>query len=290
MRAPSEALAAKLAGGVTTLAHVWCVVRRDDERFAFTDHDEPLVFDDLVAEPLQGLSIGEIEKSVGLGVDSASMRGALSSEAITEADLSSGLWDGARVDIWRVDWQAPADRMHLFAGAIGDVRRGVAAFEAELRGVQAPLNIPVGRVFSRYCDADLGDARCGVDVDAPAFRGAGVVSEVIGTNVFKASGLGEFADQWFSRGRIVWDAGGASEVAVHRALADQTIIELLDVAPLQVGGAFTIHAGCDKRVETCRDKFANVANFRGFPHMPGNDALQVGPQAGDPLDGGSRRA
>ncbi len=52
--------------------------------------------------------------------------------------------------------------------------------------------------------------------------------------------------------------------------------------------AFTIYAGCDKRFETCRAKFANTLNFRGFPHMPGNDAVQARPVAGEPLDGGSR--
>jgi uncharacterized phage protein (TIGR02218 family) len=31
--------------------------------------------------------------------------------------------------------------------------------------------------------------------------------------------------------------------------------------------------GCDKRLETCRDRFANTLNFRGEPHLPGNDLL-----------------
>lgn len=39
------------------------------------------------------------------------------------------------------------------------------------------------------------------------------------------------------------------------------------------GDAFTIRAGCDKRIETCAAKFVNDANFRGFPHIPGQDAV-----------------
>lgn len=288
MRTIPAAFAAKLASGVTTLAHVWRVERRDGENFAFTDHDCPLPFDALTAEPLQGVSCGAIEKSLGLGADSASIVGALSSAAITEADLARGLWDGARVDIYRVDWSAPEERVHLFAGHVGEVRRGVQAFEAELRGLQAPLNAPMGRVFSRFCDADVGDQRCGVDLEASAYRGEGEVIEIIGSHAFRASGLEAFADQWFARGRIVWTAGGASEVATHRAEDGEAVFELLDVAPFEVGAAFVVFAGCDKRLETCRAKFANVVNFRGFPHMPGNDAVQAGPPAGDRLDGGSR--
>jgi uncharacterized phage protein (TIGR02218 family) len=288
MRQISESLAAKLSSGVTTLCHVWRVSRRDGAVFAFTDHDCPLSFDDMSAEPLQGVSAGVIEKSVGLGVDTASIEGVLSSDAITEEDLARGLWDGARADIYRVDWSAPEERVHLFTGHVGEVKRGSHAFEAELRGLQAACNVPVGRVFSRFCDADLGDGRCGVDVDTTTFRGEGVVSEALGSHAFKASGLGDYADLWFARGRIVWDAGGQSEIAAHRAEGEEATFELIDASPISVGARFVVYAGCDKRLATCSAKFANVANFRGFPHMPGNDAIQTGPRNGDRLDGSSR--
>lgn len=290
MRAINEELAARLASGVTTFAHVWRIARADGAVFAFTDHDLPLEFDALTCEPAVGLVAGAIEKSVGLNVDTASVSGALNSEAITEEDLTRGLWDGARVDLYRVDWSNPALRVHLFAGRIGEVRRGVAAFEAELRGLQAALNTPVGRVFSRFCDADVGDARCGVGLTATAFRGEGVVTEVISDVSFRASGLEAFDDGWFARGALSWVGGGGSEVASHRLEGGAAAIELLD-APgpgLEVGATFVVTAGCDKRFATCRAKFANQLNFRGFPHMPGNDAIQAGPSASVAMDGGSR--
>jgi uncharacterized phage protein (TIGR02218 family) len=290
MRSIPEELATRLASGVTTLAHVWRVTRRDGEVFAFTDHDERLAFDDLVCEPMAGVSVGAIEKSLGLGVDTASIAGSLSSEAITEEDLARGLWDGARVDLYRVDWSAPALRVHLFAGRIGEVRRGAQVFEAELRGPQAQLNVPVGRVFSRFCDADLGDARCAKNIEAPAFKGEGVVLEALASGAFRVSGLEAFAEGWFARGKLTWAAGGESEVASHRVEGANAVLELLDApgVALEVGAAFTVYAGCDKRIETCRAKFANSLNFRGFPHMPGNDAAQAGPVAGEPMDGSSR--
>ena len=78
---------------------------------------------------------------------------------------------------------------------------------------------------------------------------------------------------WFVRGRLVWSAGGEGEVSAHRLQASDVVLELLEEPPTlpSVGAAFTVYAGCDKRAATCRAKFANTANFRGFPHMPGND-------------------
>ncbi len=284
------AIAASLAEGVTSLAHVWRITRRDGQVFGFTDHDRQIQFDTLTCEPSVGLSVGAVEKSLGLGADTASIAGALSSEAFAEEDLGRGLWDGASVDLYRVDWTDPDQRIHLFSGRIGEVRRGAQAFEAELRGLQAPLNVPVGRVFSRFCDADVGDARCGKNIETSVFRGEGAVTSVVNAAAFRASGLGAYAEGWFTRGRLVWDAGGESEIAAHRSEAGEAAIELLDApgAVLALGAAFTIYAGCDKRHETCRAKFANAMNFRGFPHMPGNDAVQSGPEAGQIHDGGSR--
>ena len=53
------------------------------------------------------------------------------------------------------------------------------------------------------------------------------------------------------------------------------ILTLLEapVRPITATDAFVVRAGCDKRIATCGTKFANVANFRGFPHIPGQDAV-----------------
>jgi uncharacterized phage protein (TIGR02218 family) len=57
---------------------------------------------------------------------------------------------------------------------------------------------------------------------------------------------------------------------------------------VSAGDGFAVTPGCDKTFATCRDRFVNSVNFRGFPHMPGNDAALAGPAADQPLDGGSR--
>jgi uncharacterized phage protein (TIGR02218 family) len=129
-----------------------------------------------------------------------------------------------------------------------------------------------------------------LNIETSAFRGEGVVSEVLSTAAFRADGLEAFAADWFTRGRLLWDAGGEAEVAAHRVEGGVAVIELLDPAGAAIAAdaGFAIYAGCDKRFDTCRVKFANTLNFRGFPHMPGNDAVQAGPVPGSRLDGTSR--
>ncbi|MGB3626453.1 MAG: DUF2163 domain-containing protein, partial [Henriciella sp.] len=135
------------------------------------------------------------------------------SEAITDADLGAGLWNGARVHVYRTDWEAPDNSVLIWTGYLSEITHTEAGFEAELVSLKADLERPLGRSYSRRCDARLGDARCGL-------------SGVEGLT-------------------------------------------------------------CDKRFETCRDTFSNTENFRGFPHMPGPDAILAGPAASG-NDGGKR--
>ena len=289
MRAVPEALRARLASGVTTLAHAWRVTRGDGAVSGFTDHDRDIAFGAVTYRAATGFLAAALEKGSDLAADIAGVSGVLSDDGIGEADLLAGAWDGAHVDVWRVDWSDPALRVHLFAGRIGEVRRGPAALVAELRGLQAALDAPFGRVFSRFCDAEVGDTRCGVDLGLAAYHGVGTVSAVEGARAFVASGLGAFADGWFTRGVLTWSGGARVEVTAHRLAAAHVSIELADPTPaLVVGAVFTITAGCDKRLVTCRGKFANTLNFRGFPHMPGNDAVVAGADPSQPFDGGSR--
>jgi uncharacterized phage protein (TIGR02218 family) len=282
MRDIPAALAAALAGETATLAHLWRFTRRDGGVFGFTDHDEALIVEGQLYSAAEGLEALRIEKSASLAVDSSGVEGVLSSAAVSDADLAAGLWDGARCDVWRCDWRAPEARVHLFAGQVGEVRRGPEGFTAELRGLQAALNAPVGRVYARACDAELGDARCGVDLAAPGRRFTGVVAAVLGGRAFEAVGLEAAPEGWLAAGRLLWDSGEASRVLSHRG----AVLELA-AAPsrLAPGAAFTVAVGCDKQLSTCRDRFANVVNFRGFPHMPGPDAVIAA--AGGPVRGGA---
>ena len=56
------------------------------------------------------------------------------------------------------------------------------------------------------------------------------------------------------------------------------------------GDAFTVTAGCDKQFATCQAKFDNAVNFRGFPHIPGNDFVTAIARPGDPANDGGKLA
>ena len=279
MKSIPPALQAHLDDGTTTLAWCWKITRADGVVLGFTDHDKVLSFGGTDFEPESGLAASEIRAGSDLSVDSQDAEGALTSDRITETDILDGRWDNALVEVWRVNWRATGQRVLLRRGAIGELRRGRTAFVAEVRSMAHVLGQTLGRVYQGTCDAALGDSRCGVDLNDPAYSGTGAVVDPVLDRAFTASGLGGFANGWFSFGYLEWtsgqNSGRAAEVMMHEIASGIVTITLLEspVRAVETGHAFTIRAGCDKRAETCGAKFANMLNFRGFPHIPGQDTV-----------------
>lgn len=293
MRSIPSNLAAHLAEGATTLCHCWKLVRRDGKTFGFTDHDRDLAFGSVTFAARSGLEAAEATSELGFAVGGGEVAGALVSAGLTEDDISSGLYDDASVESWLVNWSNVGERLLLDIGSIGEIRRADGSFVAEVRGIMHRFDEERGRLFRATCAADLGDARCGVALSSSAYAGNGTVTRTDGTLGIVASGIG-FSDGWCTGGRLTWKTGankGVSvEVKVHRAIGGTDEFDLWQRAPqpISVGDTFSVTAGCDKTHATCRDRFKNALNFRGFPHMPGNDFIIRVPQQGEPgLDGGS---
>lgn len=166
MKIIESEFAARLATGATTMCLCWRLERADGFVLAVTEHDRSLEVDGEMYEPGGALAAGAFTSSASLKPGQAAAGGALSHDAISEADLAAGLWDGARVDVQRVDWARPEFFVSVWSGRLSEVRHGQAGFTAELVSLKADFERPVGRVYTRRCDAVLGDARCGVDAAA----------------------------------------------------------------------------------------------------------------------------
>lgn len=288
MRTIPEALQDKLDSGVTTLCRCWRITRRDAVVQGFTDHDEDVVLDGLTCRAGTGLTGSEATARLGLAVGGSEISGALADDALTEADLAAGRYDAATVEIFLVDWSDPSLFVLMSKGFIGEVRREGTAFAAEMRGLSDRLNQESGRRYTASCAADLGDSRCGIPLDSLEFTAAGTVAALNGTSSFFAAGLDGYDAGWFTAGRLSWtggaNAGLAVEIKSHRLVADGVALDLWQAMPepIAAGDAFAVRAGCDKRFDTCRDRFDNAVNFRGFPHIPGNDFVTRYAVSGEP--------
>lgn len=282
-----------LASGTTTTCRTWGLTRRDGVMFGFTDHDMDLAFEGFVFRASAGVTARALQQSTGLSVDNSEAMGALSDAGVTEADILAGRYDGAEIRCWLVNWADVAERRLEFRGSIGEITRAGGAFQAELRGLADLLNQPQGRVFQRGCSAILGDSACGMDLTKAGYAAEVVVEGVEDNRIFTFDTLGAFDDRWFERGRfrvLSGLAAGLIGVVKNDRLTGETrVVELWQTLgpAIAAGDRIRIETGCNRRIDTCRLKFGNIANYRGFPHVPGEDWIAASPTSGSVNDGGS---
>jgi uncharacterized phage protein (TIGR02218 family) len=256
---------------LTTLAFIWRIDRRDGITLGLTSHDRDLLIDGLIYRAAPGMIPSALERQDGFDPDSIELAGALTSDAITEEDLAAGRWDGATLRVLAVNWASPeVNPLFLVRGELGTVETGEGGFSAELRGPAALLEAPVVEETTPECRASLGDWRCGVDMAGRRrFVRVLTVSGMAVTVDISAP------DGTYVAGTLRWLDGpnsGINSPIVASSGATLTLREppYFVVAP---GTRAELIEGCDRRFSTCVQRFANAANFRGEPHLPGNDLL-----------------
>ncbi len=290
----SDALYAHLESGATTVCRAWTVRRTDGVLLGFTDHDRDLMVDGVLCRADTGMTARALQQTTGLSVDNSEAAGALSDASIREADLLAGRFDAAEVRSYLVNWAAPGDWIEQFRGTFGEILRAGGAFRAELRGLTEALNRPQGFAYLQTCSAILGDVRCRFDTAQPIYFVEGTVEAVDEARLFTFGTFAGFDDRWFEHGRFEVLSGGAAgllgSIKNDRRLITGREVELWQSlgADVRPGDSFRMVAGCDKTAATCRAKFANFLNYRGFPHIPGEDWLASYPVPGQASTGGAR--
>lgn len=275
MRPLPPGIAAKLEAGAATLCRCWRLTRRDGFTLGFTDHDRDLTLAGLTFEATDGFETSVIERDASLATQGGEVRGLLSSERIKASEVTAGLYDGAKIEAFLVDWEAPALDFLLDAATLGEIRRLDDRFIAETRDAFAPWDAPRGRLYGAACAARFGDAACGLDVLSATYTSAVTITRVVDARRFEASAASARPSGFFALGQARATSGDNAGFQVRIEAHDGVSITLAlaPATPLSLGDSFALTAGCDKRFVTCRDRFANALNFRGFPYIPSPEGI-----------------
>jgi uncharacterized phage protein (TIGR02218 family) len=263
-----------------TFTWCWLITRLDGQMLGFTSIDLELIIGQITYRPFSGFDPGAAQLSQGLEkVDSQQLAGILDQSGISQAELLSGVYLGAEVRRFLVNYldlpdsfeqQAQGTKfIELPRGYIAEIKSNNIGYEIKVKDNLSLLDRSIGSNTSMTCRCNLGDDRCRVNL-AP-FTHQVTVTEVETRRSFKING--QFEQNYFDRGRLKFISG--NNLNIHRDIGfhvDNNLI-LYDPLPFDivVGDSLTIVAGCIKTELVCVVKFRNFANFQGEPDIPTTD-------------------
>lgn len=184
--------------------------------------------------------------------------------------LHNGVFDGCQVKRERAflsTWQSPPiGSVILFQGLVTSIDQiGRTSAEITVASDLVLLDLDMPRnLYAPSCGHTLYDSGCGLVKNAFGSRGTVAAGSTVSSIVWTG------ATQAFVQGTIYFSSGiNAGASANIKSLSSGTLVLSYPLEfPPAIGDTFTAYQGCDHTNTTCRTKFNNLANFRGFPFVP----------------------
>lgn len=210
---------------------------------------------------------------------------------ITRDQIASGVFDNARVYVFKCDFLNPVeDYEPVTSGFFGKTTLEDEKYTIQGMSLIDVLNQSAGKSYQAACSNTLGDKGCGITLSLVSV--SGTLTHVSSATTLRDSGRPEVAD-WFGAGTIQFTTGANAglkplEVKSHAADGTITTFEPFYYLP-SVGDAYVLIPGCRRRLEDCRDKWGNVAvtsgthawktfpnrgGFFGFSYIPTASVVQ----------------
>lgn len=280
------ALAAHYLLPTTTLCQCLQLVLRDGAVLRATTLDRELVVDGQAYAPW--LDISTLVSTASLAVDNLELT-IVSDDADLLQDLEAGRYDNADFKMFEVNYAAPADGINeMKAGTTGEAQLTDSGnYVLEFRGLTQALQQTIGISTQRPCRANFADypreavgAAC--RLSASDWTEVGSITTATSRQLVADTSRDE-DDDWFTSGFLRATSGlNAGYERQVRAFAGVAFSFVLPFPfDFEVGDTYSVIAGCRLRHDLdCRDKFDNILNFQGEPHLQGVDALTKVPGQG----------
>lgn len=244
-----------------------------------TDYPRDLTMSGHVYKTDSGYQFTGVEAGASMSAGSLDLEGVSTATGISRNLIASGVFDNARMYCFATQWTAPTeDQEPIGAAILGKTTLQDEKYRIEMMMLPDVLGQSIGRSYTPGCTKIFGGQEyAGCKVDLGAITVAGAITHVTSGSVFRDAARTE-VDDWFGAGYIKWTTGdnvGLKPQEVKSYAADGTVTTFESAYyPVQVGDEYELVPGCRKRLEDCRDKWANVLNFGGFPSVPTSSTYQ----------------
>lgn len=261
--------------GIPKLAILCKITLLNGNVLAFSTSDKDIIYDGVLYSAENGITQSAQTSSSTLSVDTTDLEGMLNPDLFDEADIAGGGFNGSKYELYSINYEHTEWGAYVLdSGILGDLNTTTTGFKFELRSYTQVTDTEIGRIFMPSCDANLGDSRCRVDLNAYKKDGSVVSSDY---NFFIIDTSRTEDDGWWNGGLIKFTTGDnrllTCEIKSYIKSTGRIDFQANFPYKIKAGDQYIISPGCDKTISTCKSKYNNVINFRGTPQVPAPETL-----------------
>lgn len=189
---------------------------------------------------------------------------------ITDVFLSSPPTTVIEFTIKRLHY-GDAELVVYWFGRVVNVKYHEDLVEFRCESIQTSMKRPALRRFYQLnCPHVLYGTDCAVAQNL--YQTNTIAETVVGTTVI-SSIFAQKPDGYYLGGFVAISAAPTSEYRFIIGHYGNTIILNLPSPKLYSGVPLAVSPGCDHTLQTCKNKFNNLANYGGFPYIPNKNPM-----------------
>lgn len=257
---------------LTTVAICWKIRLSNGKLLYFTEHDNEIDINGEKYIPDALVNSTAIESLSGLLPNNLNIEISLIDPSVASSE--SKYYEGASVDAMMINFMNPnADIINIFSGYIASITATPLSLKAKIQSYSDHLNNTIGELYSPLCRANFCDSLC--KLSAENFSFVSHIDAMINEMTFFSEDIKNKENGILNYGYIEVISGVDTGDILYIKENHEGVVTLSTMPKnkLHQGDKYKAIFGCDKKFETCINKFNNAMNFRGEPHIPHYDAL-----------------
>lgn len=257
---------------VTTIVNCFSIEFENGNKLGYTNHTSDIIF---IEEPnliykSTGFTNTANQKTSSMNVDNLDSDFMIDDIDIKQNDLERGIWNNAKIKYFRCNYSLPFSYNYIEKiqkGIVADITKNKNYFSLEVSSLTQNLQTRSVKITKPTCDAQFCDNQCKLDINN--YTNNAVIQYVVTNKEFI---LETSPSENLENGLIEFTSGDAYLQKIEIKSFDTTTKTLILKEEcnynVQIGDTIKLVDGCDKLKKTCKTKYNNVVNFRGFSFIP----------------------
>lgn len=255
-----------------TLVKCLKIILANGKILAFTEYSKDLNIDNIIYKASNGFFENKNQQHCDVTPNNEEIVAFVENNDIKKEDIIAGIFDDARVDIFYVDYEnIEYGKIIITSGFIGTINFDNNKIYLSINGILSLMDKTIGETYSPLCRAKFCDKKCSLNAEKYTFLGKikNIISE-IEFNCFESE-ITNKKTNYFKYGLIKFTSGkNKNSIAeIKQSVGSNIVLNSKLLYNLEENDEFEIFAGCNKKFNTCIEKFNNAINFRGEPNLPG---------------------
>ena len=244
---------------------------QNNENIYFTNHDEDIIFKNNRYISNSLLKKKSIKQTIDINFDSSYISFQIDNLSILYSDIINGKYDYMEITISIINYNNLESAFTIQTGNLGKIEYRDNCFYSTINSIKQKLSCNSNHIYSSNCRNLFCDSRCKLNINNFSTD----INITNNENPYMLILDNNIESDYYTNGHLILLESPYKNIRYsikshyNNKLYLYNPISITEYLPIKA----RIFLNCSKTFKACKEKFNNIINFAGEPHVPGNSQI-----------------